>query len=110
MAAGIQMMCRRLQVSVDDIRSVMIAGAFGSYMSPVSACGIGLIPPQLGDRVAAIGNAAGEGSKLCALSIDEYRRAARLASSMDYLELAADPAFQDVFVDQLEFPSDEEDD
>ncbi len=110
MAAGIQMMCRHLKVSVDDIHSVMIAGAFGSYMSPVSACGIGLIPPQLGDRVMAIGNAAGEGSKLCALSIDEYRRAGRIASSMDYLELAADPAFQDVFVDELEFPSDEEDD
>ena len=109
MAAGIQMMCRHLGVTVEEITSVMIAGAFGSYMSPVSACGIGLIPPQLGDRVMAIGNAAGEGSKLCALSIDEYRRAATLAKGMDYLELAADPAFQDVFVDELEFPSDEED-
>lgn len=109
MAAGIQMMCRHLGVTVDSIQCVMIAGAFGSYMSPVSACGIGLIPPQLGDRVTAIGNAAGEGSKLCALSIEEYRRASRLAGSMDYLELAADPAFQDVFVDQLEFPSDSED-
>ncbi len=109
MAAGIQMMCRHLGVTVEEITSVMIAGAFGSYMSPVSACGIGLIPPQLGDRVTAIGNAAGEGSKLCALSIDEYRRAATLAKGMDYLELAADPAFQDVFVDELEFPSDEED-
>ena len=109
MAAGIQMMCRHLGVTVEEITSVMIAGAFGSYMSPVSACGIGLIPPQLGDRVMAIGNAAGEGSKLCALSIDEYRRAATLAKGMDYLELAADPAFQDVFVDELEFPADEED-
>ena len=110
MAAGIQMMCRHLGVTVDEIQSVMIAGAFGSYMSPVSACGIGLIPPQLGDRVMAIGNAAGEGSKLCALSILEYRRAAVIARNMDYLELAADPAFQDVFVDQLEFPSDDEED
>ena len=109
MAAGIQMMCHHQNVTVDEIKSVMIAGAFGSYMSPVSACGIGLIPPQLEDRVTAIGNAAGEGSKLCALSIEEYRRASRLANGMDYLELAADPAFQDVFVDQLEFPSDEED-
>lgn len=109
MAAGIQMMCRHLKVSSDDIESVMIAGAFGSYMSPDSACGIGLIPPVLREKVLAIGNAAGEGSKLCALSIDEYLRAAKIASNMDYLELAADPAFQDVFVDQLEFPGDEED-
>ncbi len=56
----------------------------------------------------AIGNAAGQGARLCALSIDEYRRAATLSRNVEYLELAADPAFQDVFVDELEFPGDEE--
>ena len=109
MAAGIQMMCRRLGIQTGDIRTVMIAGAFGSYMSPASACGIGLIPPELEDRVMAIGNAAGQGARLCALSLDEYRRSSGLARHIEYLELAADPAFQDVFVDELEFPSEEED-
>ena len=108
MAAGIQMMCRRLGITTDDIASVMIAGAFGSYMSPVSACGIGLIPPALQEKVMAIGNAAGQGARLCALSIDEYHRASTLAKNIEYLELAADPAFQDIFVDELEFPGDEE--
>ncbi len=107
MAAGIQLMCSRLGVKDDDIRKVMIAGAFGSYMSPKSACQIGLIPPQLGDRVIAIGNAAGQGAKLCLLSEPEYERAKRIGAFCDYLELAADPQFQDVFVDQLEFPGDE---
>ncbi len=108
MAAGIQMMCRRLGIDTDDIQSVMIAGAFGSYMSPASACGIGLIPPELEEKVMAIGNAAGQGARLCVLSIDEYKRAATLAKKIEYLELAADPAFQDVFVDELEFPGEEE--
>ena len=107
MAAGIQMMCRKLGVNTDEIQSVMIAGAFGSYMAPASACGIGLIPPQLEERVVAIGNAAGQGAKLCVLSGDEYRRAAEIAVNMDYLELAADPEFQDVFVDELEFPGED---
>ncbi len=108
MAAGIQMMCRRLGIVTNDIQSVMIAGAFGSYMSPASACGIGLIPPELEDKVVAIGNAAGQGARLCVLSIDEYKRAATLSRKIEYLELAADPAFQDVFVDELEFPGDDE--
>ncbi len=109
MAAGIQMMCRRLGIRTDDIRSVLIAGAFGSYMSPSSACGIGLIPPELEEKVTAIGNAAGQGARLCVLSIDEYKRAAVLSRQVEYLELAADPAFQDVFVDELEFPGDQDD-
>ena len=107
MAAGIQMMCRRLGITTGDIQSVMIAGAFGSYMSPTSACGIGLIPPELEQKVMAIGNAAGQGARLCVLSIDEYKRAAVLSKRIEYLELAADPAFQDVFVDELEFPGEE---
>ncbi len=107
MAAGIQMMCSRLGIRTGDIQSVMIAGAFGSYMSPASACGIGLIPPELEEKVMAIGNAAGQGARLCVLSIDEYSRAATIAKKIEYLELAADPAFQDVFVDELEFPGEE---
>ncbi len=107
MAAGIQMMCGRLGIVTGDIQSVMIAGAFGSYMSPASACGIGLIPPELEEKVVAIGNAAGQGARLCVLSIDEYKRASRLAKHIEYLELAADPQFQDVFVDELEFPGEE---
>ena len=105
MAAGIQMMCQRLGITTKDIVHIMIAGAFGSYMSPKSAAGIALIPPELGDEVVAIGNAAGQGAKLCALSVDEYKRSARLAVEVEYLELAADPKFQDIFVDELEFPS-----
>ena len=107
MAAGIQMMCQRLGIVTDDIKTVMIAGAFGSYMSPARACGIGLIPPELEEEVMAIGNAAGQGAKLCVLSIDEYKRAADISKKIEYLELAADPAFQDVFVDELEFPGEE---
>jgi uncharacterized 2Fe-2S/4Fe-4S cluster protein (DUF4445 family) len=72
-------------------------------MRPESACGIGLIPKALLPVVTAIGNAAGQGAKLAAVSIAEYRRSAELARKMEYLELAADPAFNDVFVDHLSF-------
>jgi uncharacterized 2Fe-2S/4Fe-4S cluster protein (DUF4445 family) len=105
MAAGIRLLAKRLGVEADDFEVIMIAGAFGNYMSPSSACGIGLIPPGYADRVVGIGNAAGQGAKLCLLSLDEYRRAEAIGKSTEYLELAADPEFQDTFVDQLEFPS-----
>jgi uncharacterized 2Fe-2S/4Fe-4S cluster protein (DUF4445 family) len=105
MAAGIEMMRNRLGIGVDDIKRVMIAGAFGSFMKPSSACGIGLIPKALLSRVQAIGNAAGQGAKLAALSVGEYDRAAKLALEIDYLELASNPDFNDIFVDNLTFES-----
>ena len=67
-----------------------------------------MIPPVLVDRIVPIGNAAGEGSKLCALSRKEYAYSQKLAKETEFLELASLPQFQDQFVDALEFSEDEE--
>lgn len=104
MAAGISLMAEHLGISIDEIEQVLIAGAFGNYMSPESACAIGLIPQVLKERIIPIGNAAGEGAKMAALSKDEFMRAASAAGRVEFLELAASPKFQDCFVDELEFP------
>lgn len=104
MAAGIELMCEHLHIQLKDIQEVLIAGAFGNYMSPESACTIGLIPSALQDRIHPIGNAAGEGAKLAILSAQEYTHAQELARRIEFLELATDPEFQDCFVDNLEFP------
>ena len=105
--AGIELLCEKLGVEVSDIRKVYLAGAFGSYMDPRSACRIGMIPPVLLERIGAIGNAAGEGSKLCALSRAEFEYSKQLAAHTEFLELASLPQFQDRYVDALEFEEEE---
>ena len=105
--AGIELMCREMGVKAEDIRAVLLAGAFGNYMDPRSACRIGMIPPCLLDKVRPVGNAAGEGAKLCAVNRAEFERAKNLAAGTDFLELASLPDFQDRFVDALEFCEDE---
>lgn len=104
LAAGINIMCRHLAIEESDIQEVMIAGAFGNYMSPESACGIGLIPSVLVDRIIPIGNAAGEGSKIALLNHKEFLRSGELIEEIEFLELAAEPDFQDIFIDELEYP------
>lgn len=101
--AGIELMCEALGVKPADIQTVLLAGAFGNYMDPKSACRIGMIPPILLDRITPIGNAAGEGAKLCAVNRDIYEYAKELAAKTEFLELATLPEFQDRFVDALEF-------
>ena len=107
MAAGVTLMADTLGVEIGDIKRVMIAGAFGNYMAPHSACGIGMIPAELEDRIIPVGNAAGEGSKIAALNFAEYERCQRIASGCEFLELATHPDFQDTFVDLMEFPEQE---
>jgi uncharacterized 2Fe-2S/4Fe-4S cluster protein (DUF4445 family) len=105
-AAGIQLLLKKKDMCIGDIRHILIAGAFGNYMYPSSACRIGLIPPELESKVIPAGNAAGMGARMAVLSNGEWRRAARLAQSANYLELATHPDFEDCFVDELAFPDD----
>ena len=105
--AGIELLAEKLGAAVEDIRKVYLAGAFGNYLAPASACRIGMIPPVLIDRIEPIGNAAGEGAKLCAMSEAEFKYAQALAENTEFLELASLPQFQDCYVDALEFGEEE---
>ncbi len=103
-SAGILLLARHLGISMEDIQNVYLAGAFGTFLDPDSACTIGLIPGCLRSKLRPIGNAAGEGAKLALQARSAWDSAARLARKAEFLELASSPDFQDVFVDQLEFP------
>lgn len=105
--AGIELLSENLGTGVSDIQKVYLAGAFGNYMNPRSACRIGMIPPVLLDKIIPIGNAAGEGAKLCALSRAEFAYSQRLANETEFLELASLPNFQDCYVAALEFEEEE---
>ena len=67
-----------------------------------------MIPPVLQERITPIGNAAGEGAKLCALSRAEFAYSSVLAAQTEFLELASLPQFQDRYVDALGFGEAEE--
>ena len=104
--AGMMLLAETAGIAVEEIRTVYLAGAFGTYLTPASACRIGMIPPALEERIVPIGNAAGEGAKLCAVSRAEFDYSQRLAGSTEFLELASLPEFQDRFVDAMGFSED----
>ena len=105
--AGIELMCRKRGIKAEDIQKVYLAGAFGSFMDPASACAIGMIPPCLQDRIESIGNAAGTGAQACALSREAYDYSTRLAEKAEFLELASMAEFNDCYVDCLLFEEEE---
>lgn len=102
-AAGIALMASHLGISLRDIRRVYLAGAFGTYLRPASACRIGLLPGELEDSIQAVGNAAGSGAMLLAISGPQVHRAGPLASQIEFLELASAPGFQRCFATQMRF-------
>ncbi|KUO70245.1 MAG: ferredoxin [Desulfosporosinus sp. BRH_c37] len=97
MAAGIRVLMETYGIQAQDIKEVLLAGAFGNYLNPHSACVIGLIPPELESKIKMIGNAAGTGSKLALLSSSEFRRAMDIAEVVKFVELGSYPRFNRIF-------------
>lgn len=96
--AGVELMSKYAGIPLEDVSTCRLAGAFGNYLDPESACKIGMLPPLLLSRVVPIGNAAGEGAKRCALCESEFARAIKIAEETEFLELATLDTFQDRFI------------
>lgn len=103
MAAGIRILCMHMGVHPDEIKKVLIAGAFGNYMNPQSACRIGLIPAQLEDKIIMKGNAAGAGAMMVAKNRKYWEDCLDLTDGIEFVELAAEEEFSDLFVEELAF-------
>ena len=102
-AAGISLMARELGIEISQIGSVLLAGAFGSFLRPESACRIGLLPAELLGKITAVGNAAGSGAKMMACSKEEFARTDELIAQIEFIELASLPGFQREFAKNMRF-------
>jgi uncharacterized 2Fe-2S/4Fe-4S cluster protein (DUF4445 family) len=104
-ATGWSLLFEELGIDATDVQQVLLAGSFGSYLSPASAIRIGLVPKLPVLRVVSAGNVAGEGAKMALLSLRERAGAVALLQEVEYVELSDRSDFNDRFVDLLGFPT-----
>jgi uncharacterized 2Fe-2S/4Fe-4S cluster protein (DUF4445 family) len=104
-ATGWRILLEQAGLTEADVKQVLLAGSFGSYLSPASAIRIGLVPRIPVQRVVQAGNVAGEGAKMALLSLRERAGGLALLEEVRYVELSDRADFNDRFVDQLAFPA-----
>lgn len=102
--AGILALLRENGITAQDVDILYIAGGFGSTLNYQNAAAIGLIPQALSRKTAVLGNAALTGTGLMALNRGYRDRAVRLSSGVETMELSANPAFMDAYIDGMYFP------
>ena len=103
-ATGWMLLLEEQGLTAADVAQVLLAGSFGSYLSPASAVRIGLVPDVALLRIVSAGNVAGEGAKMALLSLRERAAAQALLEEVHYVELSDRADFNDRFVDRLTFP------
>ncbi len=100
--AGAKLLMNR--AGMDRVERITLAGAFGSFIDPKYALILGLIPDCAPERVAAVGNAAGDGARIALLNRHKRAEAAEIARWIRYVETAVDPDFQHEFVGAIHIP------
>jgi len=103
-ATGWRILLEEAGLTAGDIQQVLLAGSFGSYLSPGSAVRLGLVPDVPVLRIVSAGNVAGEGAKMALLSVRERAAGLALLEEVRYVELSDRADFNDRFVGQLAFP------
>ena len=102
-AAGIKMLSR--EMGATELAQIYLAGAFGNYVNRGSAQRIGMLdfPPKL---IKPAGNTALLGAKLSLFEQNEDGLSyTALRKRIRHVALNLDPDFEDVFVEQMTFPT-----
>ena len=102
--AGTDILLKLLDLDITDIDELLLAGAFGNYLSKKSAVSIGLLPEIPLDKIRAVGNAARIGARACLISKTKLEEACYLPSVIEYVELSGRADFQEAFMDAMLFP------
>jgi len=93
--AGITILLKQAGISVGDLKRVLIAGGFGSFIRRNNAQRIGLLPPGIDhSRIHYIGNASLAGAKWALVSTNARNRGEHLARLARHVELSRDMEFQ----------------
>ncbi len=100
LAAGLQILVRKLGKSLDDIRRLFISGAFGHFINLENAVRLGMIEVDE-YKIKKLGNSALIGAKMLLFS-DDYSLD-EVIPKIEHISLDADSDFQDIFVEKMIF-------
>lgn len=103
--SGFVALLRKAGIEMADLDTVLIAGQFGAHLPADSMTGTGILPDEVEDRLAYVGNTSKTGAYMCLMSQDVKRGMEELAEEMDYMELGATQDYERLFSECLVFPS-----
>jgi uncharacterized 2Fe-2S/4Fe-4S cluster protein (DUF4445 family) len=100
--AGARLLMDRM--GIDQLDRITLAGAFGSHIDVKYAMILGMIPDCDLRKVTSAGNAAGTGARIALLNLKARDEVSRVVRSVEKVETAVEPMFQQHFVEAMAIP------
>ena len=92
---------KREGLSERDVKTLYIAGGFGSYIDLGSAAAVGIFPAGMKECAKGIGNAALTGAIMLLLGADKRFEPASVET--ECINLAQEPSFSDLYMESMFF-------
>ena len=101
--SGIEVLMDNEGISAADLDGLILAGAFGTFIDPLSAIEIGMLPAVEPGIISQVGNAAGAGAVELLVSTERRLEALDIGRKIEYLELTVYPDYSRFFARALRF-------
>ena len=99
-AAGLEILCKKISIQLNDIQEVYIAGGFGYYITKQNLIETGILDfPE--EKINKMGNTALIGAKM--FLFQDEKTVKEILSKTRHINLESDPEFQDIYVDKMLF-------
>jgi uncharacterized 2Fe-2S/4Fe-4S cluster protein (DUF4445 family) len=102
---GIDMLMAEANVTAEGLEDITLAGAFGYHLRPDSLATIGLIPEELSRKVRFAGNTSKTGCAMMLINASLREYLEEQVQSVEHLPLAEKISFQELFIENLNFPA-----
>jgi uncharacterized 2Fe-2S/4Fe-4S cluster protein (DUF4445 family) len=95
--SGAYILLDSLDLELDDLDQLLIAGGFGSYLDRDKAKVLGLIPDIPSEKIKFVGNTSIIGAKMALLSKQAYEESHDISESVTYYDLIDYPNYFEEF-------------
>ncbi len=89
--------CNTAGLNFKDLEKFYVAGTFGSFINPVSAISIGMLPDIPVETFEVLGNSSLGGAKVLLKVPDAFERVMKIRKSITYIELNVNQEFMNMF-------------
>ena len=99
--AGLDILLAEAGIEAEEVDKVLVAGAFGTYISVPNAIEIGMFPDIPLGRFQQVGNAAGMGAVQALISMKHRHLISEVSKDVDYIELTTYGDFQKLYMNAM---------
>lgn len=104
-SSGFYALLELMEIDMNDLDEIIIAGQFGKHLSIESLVGVGIIPEKLREKIRYIGNSSKTGALMCLLSKDAREDMEKTSREINYFELSTKEGYERLFTSCLKFYS-----